>query len=173
MGYKTVQVFPGRSTPDSFHIWLQASREIRKLTLCTVYPAPSFFISHCKLSDMCNKRRALAYEASSFFEIFGGTTAHFPRVYLNVEVCLGVNVLDLVDPWLQLSVFEDRGGVTGSVQGHGWQDECREQEPVTMPLSCTGSGPPPPHFRLVTWCLGVGRGTSKRFPCLIPSSHSW
>ena len=42
-----------------------------------------------------------------------------PRMHLDIDVCLGVNVLDLVDPWLEFSVFEDRKEVAGRVQGHG------------------------------------------------------
>jgi len=83
-------------------------------------PGPKLFYFPLRMVRcVCNRRRAPAYEAPPFFEIFCGTTAHFPRVYLNVEVRLGVDVLDLVDPWFQFPVVEDRRGVTGRVQGHG------------------------------------------------------
>jgi len=58
--------------------------------------------------------RILAHETPSLSEIFGGTTAHLPRVYFDVEIGLGLDVLDLVDPWLQFSIIED-GGVVGRV----------------------------------------------------------
>ena len=51
------------------------------------------------------------YEPPSLSGIFDRT--QFPRVYLDVEVCLSVNVVDLVDPRPQISIFEDRRGVTG------------------------------------------------------------
>ena len=48
----------------------------------------------------------------------------FPRVYLDIEVCFSVNVVDLVDPWLQISIFEDGRGIIGRFQCHGRQNEC-------------------------------------------------
>ena len=57
------------------------------------------------------------YDPHSLSEIIGGTTKQFLRVRLNIEVGLSVNVLDLVDPWLQLFTFEDRR-VASRVQGH-------------------------------------------------------
>jgi len=54
-----------------------------------------------------------AYDSPSFPEIFVGTTADTPRVYLDVEECLSVNILDLVDPWLQFFTFEDGRGIWG------------------------------------------------------------
>ena len=39
---------------------------------------------------------------------------------MDVDEGLGIKVLDLVDPWLQLSVFKDGRGVIGRVQSHGW-----------------------------------------------------
>lgn len=121
---------------------------------------------------MCNKRRGPAYKASSFFEIFGGTTTHFPCVYLNVEVGLGVNILDLVDSWLQLPAFEDRRGVTGRVEGHRsgrvWRTRASHspimvhwQRPASATLSPRDVVP------------RIGRGISKRFPRLVLGSHSW
>ena len=59
-------------------------------------------------------------ETPSLPEIFGGTIGHFPRVYLYIEVGFIVNVLDLVDPWLQFPVPEDGRGITSRTQGHGW-----------------------------------------------------
>jgi len=40
---------------------------------------------------------------------------------VNVKVGLVINVLDLVDPRLEFSVFED--GVIGRAHGHGWQNK--------------------------------------------------
>ena len=42
---------------------------------------------------------------------------------MDVKICLGIEVLDLVDPWLEFSVFKDEGRVVGRGQGHGWQIE--------------------------------------------------
>jgi hypothetical protein len=53
---------------------------------------------------------ARTYKPPSLTEIPLGTTARFPRANLDVKVGIRVNVLDLVDPWLQLSVFEDCHG---------------------------------------------------------------
>ena len=50
-----------------------------------------------------------------------------PRVHLDIDVCLGVDVLDLVEPWLQFSVFENRKGVVGRVQGHGQNEHERQR----------------------------------------------
>jgi len=38
---------------------------------------------------------------------------------VDVEVGLGINILDLVDPWFEFLVPEDRRGVAGRAQGHG------------------------------------------------------
>jgi len=51
-------------------------------------------------------------------EVFGGTTAQFLRVSVNVGVGLGMNILDLADPWFEFHVPEDRRGVAGRAQGH-------------------------------------------------------
>ena len=40
-----------------------------------------------------------------------GPTAEVPRVFENREVCLAGEVLDLVYPWFELSIDEDRDGV--------------------------------------------------------------
>ena len=37
---------------------------------------------------------------------------------MDIEVCLGENVLDLVDPLFGFPVFEDGRGVSGRAQGH-------------------------------------------------------
>jgi hypothetical protein len=54
------------------------------------------------------------YKPSSLSESRGRSTTHIPRGYFDIEEGLSVDVLDLVDPWLQFSVFEDGGG-------HRWQ----------------------------------------------------
>ena len=46
---------------------------------------------------------------------------YLPRVHLDIDVGLGDDILDLVDPWLQFPIFEDIERVTGRVQGHGRQ----------------------------------------------------
>ena len=38
---------------------------------------------------------------------------------MDIEVGLGVKVLDLVYSRLQFSIFEDRRGVSGRVESHG------------------------------------------------------
>ena len=37
---------------------------------------------------------------------------------MDVDVGVIVKVLDLVDPWLQFTVFENRQGVVGRSEGH-------------------------------------------------------
>jgi len=37
---------------------------------------------------------------------------------VDIEIGLSMNVLDLVDPWLEFSFFEDGRGVAGRGQGH-------------------------------------------------------
>ena len=64
--------------------------------------------------------RTPAYESPSLPEIFGGTTTEFPRIYLNVEVRLSIDVLNLVDPWLQFSALKDGKGAAGRGRDHGW-----------------------------------------------------
>ena len=49
----------------------------------------------------------------SVLEVFGGTTAQFLRMSVDVEVGLGMNILDLLDAWLEFPVLEDRRGVAG------------------------------------------------------------
>ena len=41
---------------------------------------------------------------------------------MNIKIGLMINVLDLVDPWLEFSVFED-GGIISRAHGHGWQSK--------------------------------------------------
>ena len=48
------------------------------------------------------------HKAPSMTDVPLGTTAHFPRVDFDIKVSVGIDVLDLVDPWLQFSIFEDR-----------------------------------------------------------------
>jgi len=59
-----------------------------------------------------------AYDTPSLSETPGGTATHVSRVYLNIEEGFTVNVLDLVDSWSQLPMFEDGGGGVGRYQGH-------------------------------------------------------
>ena len=40
------------------------------------------------------------YKPPPFLEIFDWTTAHFPRDVLDIDVIPGLNILDLVYPWL-------------------------------------------------------------------------
>jgi len=40
-------------------------------------------------------------------EVLGRTTTHLLRVFVDIGMGLCKNVLDLIDPWLQFSVFED------------------------------------------------------------------
>jgi len=49
----------------------------------------------------------LTYKAPSLPKILGRTATHFPRVLVDIEVGLRAKILDLVDPWLEFSVFED------------------------------------------------------------------
>ena len=46
---------------------------------------------------------------------------------MNVKVGLVINVLDLVDPWLEFPVLEDGRRVAGRAQGHGWR-KCGEHK---------------------------------------------
>ena len=59
------------------------------------------------------------YEPPSLSKIFRGTTTHFSRVHLDIEVRLSVDVLDLVDPWLQFSVLEYGREAAGRAHGRG------------------------------------------------------
>lgn len=72
-----------------------------------------------------------------------GATTHDPRVYVDIEIGLSVNVLNLVDPRLQFSVLEDGAGVAGRVQFHRWQGKVDgEHEQVAMLVSCADVRPP-------------------------------
>ena len=55
---------------------------------------------------------------------------------MDIEVGLGKKVPDLVDPWLQFPVFEDRRGVAGRAQEHGWQGECDNVENKSQSQCC-------------------------------------
>ena len=87
------------------------------------YAHPLYRVSSPKLFDfpllivrsVWNRWRKATYEAPSLSEIFGGTTAHFPCMYLDIEVGLSVNVLNLVDPGLQPSALKDGRRVTGRI----------------------------------------------------------
>jgi len=55
-----------------------------------------------------NRRRQVAtYEPPSLLKSPGRTTTNLSRVFMDIEVGLRVQVLDLVDPRLQFSVLED------------------------------------------------------------------
>jgi len=64
-----------------------------------------------------------------------------------------MNVLDLVDPWLEFPVPEDRRGVAGRGQGHVWQNKCgcvgntsKLQRYLSIPDMCS------PRFRAPGRC---------------------
>ena len=86
-----------------------ASNNVGTLTTCTEYPAPRGLISHFSVTvRYVNHRREIpTYEPPSLSEISCRTTTHAPRVYLDIKESLSVNVLDLVGPWLQFSIYED------------------------------------------------------------------
>ena len=41
----------------------------------------------------------------------GGSATQFLGVFPYINVCLAYNVLDLVDPWLEFSIFEYGRGI--------------------------------------------------------------
>ena len=45
-------------------------------------------------------------------------------MYMDIEECLGVDILDLVDPWLQFSGFENGRKIAGWVGSHDRQGKC-------------------------------------------------
>jgi len=47
------------------------------------------------------------YEPLVLSEPVGGTATQFPSVYFAIDEGLSDNILDLVYPWLQFSIFED------------------------------------------------------------------
>jgi hypothetical protein len=53
------------------------------------------------------------HETISLLKVLARTRTHVSRVRLNIDVGLCEDVLDLVNPWLQFSVFKDGGGVLG------------------------------------------------------------
>ena len=73
------------------------------------------------MSGTFDHQTRVIYKPPLSYKVFGRTTTHFPRGYLDAKVGLTLDVLDLVDPWLQFSVFENRGTVTGRVESYGWQ----------------------------------------------------
>jgi hypothetical protein len=80
-----------------------------------------------------------AYEPPSFLEISGGTTAQLHRVMVDVEVGVRKKVLDLVDPWLQSSIFED-GRALGhdkprSMMSRTWETRPRHRWEATKCLT--------------------------------------
>ena len=69
------------------------------------------------------RERKQAHESISLLKVLGRASAHDSRVHFDIGVGLGVNILDLVNPWLQFSVLEDGRGVVGRIQGHGWKNK--------------------------------------------------
>ena len=47
------------------------------------------------------------HESSSLPKVLDTTTIDFPRFILDVNERIVVKALDLIDPWLQISLFED------------------------------------------------------------------
>jgi len=132
-GVQNCSGFPGSTYIRQYsHMAVEVDVE-RAHPLYSITGPKLFYFPLQIIRCVCNRRRAPTYTAPSFLEVFGGTTAHFPRVYFDVKVGVGVNVLDLVDPWFQFPVFEDRSGVTGRIQGHGWQGECDGVESKSQP----------------------------------------
>ena len=104
------------------------SDNIKVLTNCTAYPAPRQWISHFQLSDQNLERGRLTYKSPSFSKVSGWTATHLPRVHLDIEVIISLNVLDLVDPWLEPSTLvEDGRRSTGGVWDHGSQKICEQR----------------------------------------------
>ena len=62
------------------------------------------------------------HEPSSLLQFLGRTTAQFPRMFVDIKVCLRKQVLDFVDFWLQFSVFKDRR-IAGRAKGHGGKED--------------------------------------------------
>ena len=59
------------------------------------------------------------HEPPSNPKIFTRTTTQFHGMEADIEVGFGINVLDLVDPRFQSSLFEEGGKTTGG--GHDWR----------------------------------------------------
>ena len=65
-----------------------------------------------------NRPRKRTHQPVSLLNVLGRTTTHLPRVFLDIEVGPRVKILDLVDSWLQSSVFEDGRGAGMQVRSH-------------------------------------------------------
>jgi hypothetical protein len=59
-----------------------------------------------------HKPRKWTYDPPSILNLLGRTTTDSLWLFVDIKEGLSVNILDLVDPWLQFPVFED-GRVTG------------------------------------------------------------
>ena len=63
------------------------------------------------------------YDSVSFLKILRRTSAQFPRVFLDIEVCACENVLHRVNSLPQPSISENGRGFLSQVGGHGSQSE--------------------------------------------------
>jgi len=57
---------------------------------------------------------------------------------MDIYECLGVDVLGLVGPWLQFSVFENGRSIIGRVGSHGRQSKCDKPWGTQLPLAHNG-----------------------------------
>ena len=48
------------------------------------------------------------YEPRSLLKSYGRSTAHLPRVFVNIQIGPGVEALYFVDSWFQFPIPEDR-----------------------------------------------------------------
>lgn len=68
------------------------------LTIWIVYPPPRLLISHFGSSDANHKRGIPTYKTPPLSKVSGRATTQPPCVYLDIDVGLRLDVLDLVDP---------------------------------------------------------------------------
>ena len=104
------------------------------------------------------------HEPVSLLKIPGRTTAHAPRVFLDVSVGLGENIPDFVNARLQFSVLEDGRGFVGRVLGHG--DRVSTTTWGTR-VSRDASFIHPPHF-----CLYGIAGVRRAFSMNLTSTNN-
>ena len=85
--------------------------------------AKSFDLPLLNVRFANHRKQAKTHKALSLLEITGRTTTHLLRVSVDIEVCFRIQVLYLVNSWLQFSVLEDGTGASCRGQGHGWESE--------------------------------------------------
>lgn len=112
-GFPGSTLIPWFSTCDGGQ-WVGSYRHAHPLHRISNPKASYFPLSIIRYRN--HKFQMETYESLSVLEISSRITPQLLRVFLDIQIVLMIKALNLINPWLHFSVFEDGRGV---VCGHG------------------------------------------------------